>query len=116
MISNELIWQNLAPDYEPYLNLFASADKLDNATLASIQPRLYNSLERFLSTSTYSPFAVIRAVECHSYLSELAKCIKNITPSSVPINGDYQQSNGRFHWQESTKGVFTPCHSVYFCN
>lgn len=110
------MWQNLTPYYEPYLHLFASADKLDNATLASIQPRLYNSLERFLSTSTYSPFTVIRAVECHSYLSELAKCIKNINPSSVTITGDYQQLNGRFHWQTNTKGVFTPCHSVDFCD
>jgi len=69
VISNELIWQNLAPNYEPYLNLFAAADKLDNATLAIIQPRLYNSLERFLLTPTYSPFAVIKALECQSYLS-----------------------------------------------
>ncbi|MGP1946987.1 MAG: AAA family ATPase [Arsenophonus sp. NC-PG7-MAG3] len=116
MISNELIWKNLAPDYEPYLNLFASADKLDNATLAIIQPRLSNSLERFLLTSTYSPFAIIRALECQSYLSELAKYIKNINPSSAIITGDYKQSNGRFYWETGSKGSFTPCYSVYFCN
>ncbi|MGP1958861.1 MAG: AAA family ATPase [Arsenophonus sp. NC-CH8-MAG3] len=116
MISNELIWQNLTPDYEPYLNLFASADKLENATLSIIQPKLSNSLKRFLLTSTYSPFAIIRAKECQSYLSELAKYIKNVNPSSVDITGDYQQSNGRFYWEAGSKGSFTPSYSVYFCN
>ncbi|MFP3029287.1 MAG: AAA family ATPase [Arsenophonus sp.] len=116
MISNELIWQNLAPDYEPYFNLFSSADKLDNATLDIIQPRLYNSLKRFLLTPTNFPFAVIKALESQSYLSELAKCIKNINPSPVAITGNYQQSNGRFHWQTDTKGSFTPRDSVYFRN
>ncbi|VAY02295.1 Lon protease [Arsenophonus endosymbiont of Aleurodicus dispersus] len=116
MISNELLWQNLAPDYEPYINLFASADKLENATLAIIQPRLYNSLESFLLTPTYFPFAIIRALECQSYLSELAKCIKNIIPASVAITGDYKQSNGKFYWQPNNKRSFTTCNSVYFCN
>ena len=116
VISNELIWQNLAPDYEPYRNLFASADKLDGATLPLIQPRLHNSLERFLSKAIYSPFAVIRALECDNYLSELAKCVKNIISPPTIIDGDYQQSNGRFQWQAGSQGAFTATHSVYFCN
>ncbi|MGP1945296.1 MAG: AAA family ATPase [Arsenophonus sp. ET-LJ4-MAG3] len=116
MINNELIWQNLAPDYKSYHNFFASADKLSNATFAIIQPRLYNSLQQFLLKETYFPFAVIKALESSSYLSEIAKCIKSIIPFSVNFSGDYQKLNGRFHWQKTVKGLFTPCHLVYFSN
>ncbi|MFP3014528.1 MAG: AAA family ATPase [Arsenophonus sp.] len=116
MTNNELMWHNLSPDYKPYLNLFDSADKLDNVTFDIIQPRLYNTLELFLSAQTHYYFAIIKALECTSYLSELVKCIKNITTPSVTLSGDYHQSNGRFHWQVSANGLFTPSHSVYFCN
>lgn len=116
MISNELTWKNLTLDYESYLNFFSSAEKLSNATLQIIQPRLYDSLKRFLLIPTNSSFAIIKALECNSYLSELAKSIKNITSFSVKITGDYQQLNGRFHWKKGVKGLFTPCYSVYFSN
>ncbi|MGP1932279.1 MAG: AAA family ATPase [Arsenophonus sp. ET-DL12-MAG3] len=118
MINNELIWQNLAPDYQSYLNFFASANKLNNATFSIIQPRLYNSLEQFLSAKTenYFPFAIVNAIECHSFLSELATSIKNITQFPVIPYGDYKELNGRFHWKTGVKGLFTPCNSIYFSN
>lgn len=116
MISNELTWQKLGPDYQLYLNLFASADKLNNATLSIIQPRLYSSFKRFLSITTCSPFAIIKAETSRSCLYELAKCIENIIPSSGNLTGDYQLLNGKFHWQDGVKGAFTPCQTVCYCN
>ncbi|MCW2258409.1 Lon-like ATP-dependent protease [Providencia alcalifaciens] len=100
MISQELTWQGLIPDLTPYQANFVSSDTLSPTILSEIQPRLFDSVERFIKENARTRFMFIKSDEHESYLQLFADAIQPLLTKCSPINGDYQLSESKdaFEW------------------
>ncbi|EKT62057.1 AAA family ATPase [Providencia burhodogranariea] len=109
MISQELTWQGLTPDLTPYQANFISSDTLSPTILPEIQPRLFDSIERFINENARTPFMFIKSDENESYLQAFADSIRPLLSKCTPINGDYQLSENKdaFEWRAGINSRFS---------
>lgn len=109
MISQELTWQGLTPDLTPYQANFVSSDTLTSATLSEIQPRLFDSITRFIKENARTRFMFIKSDENERYLQAFAESISPLLTECSPIHGDYQLSDDKhtMKWQADTASRFS---------
>ncbi|EML1935416.1 Lon protease family protein [Providencia stuartii] len=109
MISQELTWQGLTPDLTPYLATFVSSDTLTPATLSEIQPRLFNSIERFIKENSRTRFMFIKSEQSEHYLQVFSEAISPLLTQFSPIKGDYQLTDNKlaFKWHPEIDGRFS---------
>ncbi|MEY0757900.1 AAA family ATPase [Providencia stuartii] len=109
MISQELTWQGLIPDLTPYQANFVSSDTLTPASLSEIQPRLFDSIERFIKENSRTRFMFIKSDDSEHYLATFAEAIRPLLTPFSPINGDYQLTENKlaFKWCPEIEGRFS---------
>ncbi|WP_336193289.1 Lon protease family protein [Providencia stuartii] len=116
MISQELTWQGLTPDLTPYQANFVSSDTLTPTTLSEIQPRLFDSIARFIKENARTRFMFIKSDESEGYLQTFAEAISPLLTHFSPINGDYQLTDNEqtFKWCSDLDGRFSSRTSIAY--
>ncbi|MBS0924036.1 Lon protease family protein [Providencia sp. JGM181] len=109
MISQELTWQGLTPNLSSFQTKFVSSATLTPATLADIQPRLFDGMQHFIREYAQTRFMFIKSDESEEYLKLFTDTITPLLDKTQAINGDYQLSEDkqRYQWQNDVTGRFS---------
>lgn len=109
MISQELTWQGLTPNLSSFQTKFVSSATLTPATLADIQPRLFDGMQHFIREYAQTRFMFIKSDESEEYLKLFTDAITPLLTKTQFINGDYQLSEDkqRYQWQNDVTGRFS---------
>ncbi|MEI9599316.1 Lon protease family protein [Moellerella wisconsensis] len=114
MINKELTWQGLLPDFTPYETILTSSATLPPYSLADIQPRLFDSMQRFVAENSRTRFMFIKADENEFYLKTFASAIEPLLTETHSIVGDYQLSDDHstLSWNSELHGKFSATHNI----
>lgn len=114
MINKELTWQGLLPDLTPYETILTSSATFPPSSLADIQPRLFDSMQRFVAENSRTRFMFIKADENEFYLKTFASAIEPLLTKTHSIVGDYQLSDDHstLSWNNELHGKFSATHNI----
>lgn len=87
MTINQLSWQQLQPNSEPYLETFKQAESSESVSFMALQARLNATLSLFIKGDDAADIMLVKSPGHYKYLRLLAETIDSLMPSNTPITG-----------------------------